>query len=76
MGEEVADEHEVVAVWHRLDELVPCEDEVGEDEEYGAEGEEAAALEHGGHHHDADEDGVDADSDADDAGWGCGCDLE
>lgn len=49
LGEEVADQDEVVAVWDGLDEFVPCEDEVGEYEEHCAEGEEAAALEHGGH---------------------------
>lgn len=56
-----------MAVWDGLDEFVPCEDEVGEDEEHSAEGEEAAALEHGGHEHGADEDRVDAYADADDA---------
>lgn len=76
MGEEVAHEHEVVAVWDRLDELVPCEDEVGEYEEDGAEGEEAAALEHGCDHHEADEGCVDAYADADDAGRSAWGDLE
>lgn len=73
LGEVVAHEHEVVAVWHWLDEFVPGEDEVGEHEEDGSEGEEAAALEHGGDHHDADQGRVDAYADADDAGgslWG------
>lgn len=68
MGEEVAHEHEVVAVWHRLDEFVPGEDKVGEHKEDGSEGEEAAALEHGCDHHDADQGRVDAYADADDAG--------
>lgn len=67
LGEEVAYQDEVVAVWDGLDEFVPGEDEVGEDEEDGSEGEEAAALEHGCDEHGADEDCVDADSDADDA---------
>lgn len=60
MGEVVAHEHEVVAVWHRLDEFIPGEDEVGEHEEDGSEGEEAAALEHGCDHHEADQGRVDA----------------
>ena len=67
LGEEVAYQDEVVAVWDGLDEFVPGEDEVGEDEEDGSEGEEAAALEHGCDEHGADQDRVDADSDADDA---------
>ena len=73
LGEVVAHEHEVVAVWHRLDEFVPGEDEVGEHKEDGSEGEEAAALEHGCDHHEADQGRVDAYADADDAGgspWG------
>ena len=65
-----------MAVWHRLDKLVPGEDEVGEYEEDCAKGEEAAALEHGGNHHDADQGGVDAYADADDSGRGFRGDLE
>ena len=76
LGEVVAHEHEVVAVWHRLDEFVPGEDEVGEHEEDGSEGEEAAALEHGGDHHEADQGRVDAYADADDAGGSLGGYLE
>ena len=76
LGEEVAHEHEVVAVWHRLDEFVPGEDEVGEHEEDGSEGEEAAALEHGCDHHEADQGRVDAYADADDAGRSPGGYLE
>ena len=56
-----------MAVWHRLYESVPCEDEVGEHEKDGSEGEEAAALEHGCDHHEADQGRVDAYADADDA---------
>lgn len=76
LGEEVAHEHEVVAVWYGLDEFVPGEDEVGEHEEDGSEGEEAAALEHGCDHHEADQGRVDAYADADDAGRGPGGYLE
>ncbi len=72
MGEVVAHEHEVVTVWNRLDEFVPGEYEVGEHEEDGSEGEEAAALEHGCDHHDADQGCVDTYAGADDAGRGSG----
>ena len=70
LGEEVAHEYQVVAVWDRLDESVPGEDEVGEDEEQGSESIEGAALEHAGYEHCGDDHGVDADSDADYACWG------
>ena len=72
----VAHEHEVVAVWHRLYELVPGEDEVGKHEKDGAEGEKAAALQHCTYHHDADENRIDAYSYADDACRGLRSDLE
>lgn len=76
LREVVAYEHEVVAVWYRLDELVPGEDEVGEYEEYGAESEKAAALEHGCDHHETDEACVDAYTDVDDACRGSWSDPE
>lgn len=58
-----------MAVWDRLHELVPREDEVGENEEDGSECIEAAALEQGSDEHCADDAGVDADTGADDAGF-------
>ena len=72
----VAYEHEIVAVWHRFYELIPCKDEVGKHEKYGTECEKAAALEYGSHHHEADKNRIDAYSDADDACRGLRCDSE
>lgn len=48
-----------------LYEHVPGDDEVGEDEEDGSEGEQAASLQEGCKHHDADQACVDCDADAD-----------
>ena len=62
---EICHEHEIVAVRHGFHELVPCKDEVGEYEEQGSEGEEAAALEQSHYHHRADETCIYAYSDAD-----------
>lgn len=67
LRKEICHEHEVVAVRNGFHELVPCKDEVGEDEEDGAEGEEAAALEQSHYHHRADETCIYAYADADDA---------
>ena len=57
-----------MAVRDRLDELVPGEDEVGEDEKYGAECVEAAALKEGSDEHYTDDAGVHAHACANDAG--------
>lgn len=59
MGQEVGDEDQILVVRYGLYESVPCDDEVGEDEEDGAEGEEAAALQQRSHHHGADQACVD-----------------
>ncbi len=58
LAEEVRDEDEKAGVRHRLDEAVPGEDKVGEDEEQGAECVEAAPLEHGRQKHEADDAGI------------------
>ena len=39
LGQEVWDQDKVIAEWNRFHELVPGEDEIGEDEDHGAESE-------------------------------------
>lgn len=68
LAEEVRDEDEKAGVRHRLDEAVPGEDEVGEDEEQGAECVEAAPLEHGRQKHEAYDAGIYAGAGAYEAG--------
>ena len=64
---EVGDKDEIVAVWNRADELMPREDEIREYEKYRTQGEDAAALKHGGYEHGADKSCVYAYSDAHDS---------
>ncbi len=65
LGEEVGEEDDVVTMWDGLYELVPGEDEIGEDKQHSAEGEQAASLEHSADKHQADDDGIDTYTDSD-----------
>ena len=68
LGQKVWDKYQILAEWNRIHKLVPGEDEVGEHENHGSEGEEAASLQQRQKHHGADEACVDSDADADDTG--------
>ena len=68
LGHEVWNEYQILAVWNRIHKLVPGEDEVGEDENYCSEGEEAASLQQRQEHHGADQACIYSDTGADDSG--------
>ena len=54
---------------NRFDELIPCQNEVREDEQDGSKCEDAASLEHCTHQHCADKQGIDADTDLHYSRW-------
>lgn len=63
LGGEIRDKDEIVAVWYRLYEFVPGQNEIREDEKNGSESEKAAALKHCCYEHSADQHSVYADPD-------------
>ena len=71
LGQEVRNEDQVAAVRDRFHKHVPCDDEVGEDEEHGSECEQTAPLQQGAKHHYADQACVYSYADADDPGFCC-----